>query len=170
MKTICAILAVFSLLAAPPSRRNAVLELHSPNGKFVVIFSDPAVAVPDGKMDAPWRKLQIRHPDGHIVEVQNVREDKSAAAIFPYDGGAKDLWSPDGNYMVVIQAAEITKAGLTSHFSYQFLDLEKGDAVVFAGEGIFATTDNFLGWAPTKPHTILMIDLDRKIEADPEKP
>jgi hypothetical protein len=145
-----------------------VLELRSPNGKFVAVFSDPAVQVKKPVDEVPWRKLAIRHSDGHLAEAINLRRDSPGEAMFPLV--SDDAWSPDGNYLVLAIASSVNKSGEMEGIHYWFLKLETGAFASFRGEGNFATTDNFSGWAKGKPHTILMSIFNKLIEADPTDP
>jgi hypothetical protein len=144
------------------------LELTSPGRGAIVVFSDPIFAPAQPGEDVPWTRVSVVDPTSAEEVLVEDLSDHEMHAVFPALESAS-LWSPDGRYLLVIRAANVTPDEDVGRHQLDFLDVVLGRWAVFRGGGRFARTETFLGWVPTKPHTMLLVGpRGTTIEALPE--
>ena len=65
---------------------------------------------------------------------------------------------------------QLTAKGEPRQQTYRFLNMEEAEWETFkSGRGVYASTNNFVGWKAGAPHTILIISGKGKSEANPER-
>lgn len=128
--------------------------LTSPRQVGRVVFRSPAF---DEEVEDPtWRVLVVEDLEsGETVVVEQIPSDVGEA-LMPYPV-EEDCWSPDGRFLVVIRTRDVLPGGETGRHSFEFLDVEFGSWVCFRAGLSFASADNFLGWDPSRPHTMLIV-------------
>src|SRR5205085_11039988 len=70
--------------SAASKSQNPMLELHSPKGPWTLVLSRPALAMPAGTVETPWRRIEVKGEDGAPKLVMDYRMDQPGTAVFPY--------------------------------------------------------------------------------------
>ncbi|RNC71716.1 MAG: hypothetical protein ED859_03120 [Desulfuromonadales bacterium] len=139
------------------------LEMKSPNGKRVVLFSEPLNG--RDKDIKYWGKItvyQFGNKGLEELDIQPLYETSNAEA-FLADG--RDVqWSPDGRYLVVWKIDNLNSDNEKQ--AIDFVDVCVGVWEGFRGTR-WATSDNFVGWKEGEPHTMLLVSERGNIEAQP---
>ncbi len=144
-----------------------MIEIPSPNKKIVLVFSNPLFLPSEPKDDIRWTKLIIKHKDGEELYIVEDLSRHGTEAIFP-----TEWWSPDGRYLVMVRANNVSPKGEHERHNYDYLDVCTGTWVYFRGEDQGkvedADTSNFMDWDKKQPHTMLINGKSGKyIEAFP---
>lgn len=148
-------------------RKGVMLELVSKQQRKVVIFSNPVAEVRSGDPETPWTLLAIQNYGGGDRVVVEDLSQSEGSAVFPHPD-VDQRWSPDGRYLVVVRAANVTSEGSMGAQTFEFIDVVESSRVGFSGDGVIATTDNFFGWSSGKPHAMLLWKGKGTVEASPE--
>lgn len=139
------------------------LEMKSPNGKRVVLFSEPLKG--RDRDIKYWGKItvyQFGKKGLEELDIQPLYETSNAEA-FLADG--RDVqWSPDGRYLVVWKIDNLNSG--SEKQTVDFVDVCVGMWEGFRGIR-WATSDNFVGWKEGEPHTMLLVSERGNIEAQP---
>ncbi len=140
------------------------LSLNSPNGKFVVTFSNPAFVDFD-ETTTPYQLITLTKGNQATSTLSNLRGTSTALA--PY--AKRTRWSLDGNYLLLTEMTEVDPARADyGHEFLKVLDLTSGRYVYFTtAEGISANFANFDGWKPNTPHTLSVLVRGKDCDADP---
>jgi hypothetical protein len=150
--------------SAPSKTKRRMIEIKSPNQKYAVRFSEPAWTTPATDGEAPWQKLETWTEGEGWETVEDFRADEPLTVAFAYWEGAK-RWSPDGLYFICVEAS-ITGNNRLQHFILRFLDVVGGEWVGFDSPSEDASTENFMGWKPGEPHTMLVRTLKPGVVAE----
>jgi hypothetical protein len=130
-----------------------MIEIENPGGTVRVIFTEPAQC----ENGEAWRKVIARAEDGErVIELLPRSGEGFSASDDP------ECWSPDGRFVMVYRVAANGTEAL------EFLDTSEKCWTLFKCGSVYAGVDNCLGWHPLLPHTLVIRNRNRELEAVPE--
>lgn len=148
----------------PARAKSSMIELKSPNSKYALRFSKPAWNTPTTDGEAPWQKLEAWAEGEGWINVEDFAAEEQLTVAFPF-WDASQRWSPDGQYFICITASIAPNQRLR-HFINRYLDVVEGQWVSFRSGLEFASTENFEGWKPGDPHTMLVRTMKKGVLAE----